>query len=134
MLTMSPYLIFNGEASEALTYYQAIFGGKIDISLFSEFDPQSDQPNLVMHGQLETPNFVLMVSDNPAGDTEPVSARVTICIWGDEPDIGRDWFSRLATDGVVGMQFDKQVWGDYYGDVTDRFGVNWGINISDPAS
>lgn len=134
MLTMSPYLIFNGEAAEALAFYQSVFGGQVNLTRFSEFDPGSTQADFIMHGQLETAGFTLMVSDNPEGDTDPVSARVTICIWGDEPDRGRDWFSALAVGGEVGLDFGPQVWGDYYGDVTDRYGVKWGVNVSAPIS
>jgi len=31
------------------------------------------------------------------------------------------------------MPLDRQIWGDVYGSVTDRFGTSWQINISVPA-
>ena len=30
------------------------------------------------------------------------------------------------------MPLEKQMWGDVFGMVTDRFGVNWMVNIAQP--
>lgn len=40
------------------------------------------------------------------------------------------WFAALAADGRVGMPLEKQVWGDLYGLVMDKFGLEWMVNIS----
>ncbi|AQP46437.1 hypothetical protein BW730_01540 [Tessaracoccus aquimaris] len=131
MLKMNPYLGFNGEASEALAYYKGVFGGELRIITFSEFGsgpPGAD--DLVMHGQLDTANFTLMAYDDPERKNPTGRGNTTICIWGDDSEIGRAWFAKLAEDGTVDVEFAVQPWGDWYGTVTDRFGVFWGINVS----
>lgn len=134
MLNMSPYLVFKGHARPALTFYQSVFGGRVTISTFSDFSQGRDMGALadqVMHGQLETESFTLMASDDPT-DADPLGAGNTqICLWGDDLETARAWFTALSDGGQVGAPFDKQMWGDHYGDVVDRFGVTWSVNAGD---
>lgn len=130
MLSMSPYIVFNGEAREALTFYQSVFGGDLHTTTFSEFGGPAGSEQEIMHGQLTTSSFVLMASDNPDKTSPRGPGNVTICLWGDDVDTGRAWFAALAEGAQVNMDFAEQIWGDWYGDVTDRFGVSWGINVT----
>jgi PhnB protein len=34
-------------------------------------------------------------------------------------------FARLSEGGQVTMPLDKAFWGDYFGMLTDRFGIQW---------
>ncbi len=36
MKSINPYLIFNGNAEEAFTFYQSVFGGELHITRFNE--------------------------------------------------------------------------------------------------
>ncbi len=39
-------------------------------------------------------------------------------------------FTKLAEGGTVTMALEKQVWGDEYGQLTDKYGVAWMVNLS----
>jgi PhnB protein len=39
-------------------------------------------------------------------------------------------FTELTEGGTVTMPIADQFWGDYFGGVTDRFGINWMVNYS----
>jgi PhnB protein len=41
----------------------------------------------------------------------------------------REAFNKLSEGGQVKFPFDLQVWGGYYGEVQDKFGLNWMIVI-----
>jgi hypothetical protein len=41
-------------------------------------------------------------------------------------------FEALTEDGEVEMPIGDQAWGDYYGALKDRFGVQWMVNYSPP--
>lgn len=41
-------------------------------------------------------------------------------------------FKALAEGGTVTMPIEDQFWGDYFGSVTDRFGINGMVNYSPP--
>lgn len=126
MITASPYIVFKGEAEAALTFYQSVLGGTLDLMRFSEVGMEGE---LIMHGQLTTPDgWTLMASDGPQ-DTSTANGRVQICLWGDDPERLAAIFAGLADGGEVSTALEKQVWGDVYGDLHDRFGVYWALNI-----
>jgi PhnB protein len=42
---------------------------------------------------------------------------------------GKSWWDRAVAAGLdVVMPFQKQMWGDTYGQLKDKFGVLWAIN------
>jgi PhnB protein len=131
---LNPYLMFDGNAREALEFYKDVFGGDLRISTFGEFgDPNAPEANLVMHAQLEsTDGFVLMASDTPPGAQFVPAAGMSICVSGEgESEKLRGYWAKLAEGATVGTPLEKQVWGDEYGDMVDRFGTPWGFNVSD---
>jgi PhnB protein len=65
------------------------------------------------------------MSFNP-GDT------VTISLSGEDGDELRRYWQKLTDGGAVSMPLEKQMWGDEYGACTDRFGVQWMVNITQP--
>ncbi|HEX6918036.1 MAG TPA: VOC family protein, partial [Phycicoccus sp.] len=67
---LNPYLTFPGTARDAMTFYQQVLGGDLNVSTFGEFgDPGAPGADGVMHAQLETPDgFVLMASDTRPGE------------------------------------------------------------------
>ena len=46
-------------------------------------------------------------------------------------DIERGWFDRLADGGTVLDPLAKRPWGDYDGQVRDRYGLRWLIGFQD---
>lgn len=134
---LNPYLAFPGTAREAMTFYQQVLGGDLTISTFGEFgDPGDAGADGVMHAQLETPSgLVLMASDTPPGqdfDTSQ-SGGMSVSISGDDEAI-RGYWSGLAEGGQVTMPFEKQMWGDEFGMLVDRFGVPWMVNLAGPGA
>ena len=57
-------------------------------------------------------------------------ARVTISLSGDDEAELRGYFDKLSDEGTVTMPLEKQMWGDYFGMLNDRFGVAWMVNIA----
>lgn len=121
----SPYMGFNGQAADALAFYQGVFGGKLDITRYSEM-PMEDvpgEPGWVMHGQLELDNGVtLMAAD---GQEARTSGNVEICIYGDDAAELQALFDRLQDGGEVALPFEPAPWGAWFGQVTDQFGIVW---------
>ncbi len=52
---------------------------------------------------------------------------------GDDAGELRGYWEKLSADGTVAVPLEKQMWGDVFGMCTDRFGVPWMVNISEPA-
>jgi len=130
---LNPYVNLRGRAREALEFYQGVFGGELAISTFGEFGMEGATADQVMHGQLDTPKgFTLMVSDAPEDMAGTEGSNITICLSGDDVEDLTGYFHALAEGGQVTTPLEKQMWGDSYGALTDRFGVDWMANIAAP--
>ena len=130
-ISLDPYLNFAGNAREAMEFYQSIFGGELTISTFGEYGIEGVPADGIMHAQLVTPAFTIMASDALAGaEQEWAGSRIHLALMGDDLDLLTGWYERLAADGTPGQPLQAQVWGDTYGDVKDRFGIEWLFNIS----
>jgi len=129
---LNPYLSFRDNAREAMEFYHEVFGGELTLSTFGEFGmAEGDSAGLIMHAQLETPSgFTLMASDTSPGMDYVEGSRITVSLSGDDVDHLRRWFGRLAEGGTVQMPLEKQIWGDEYGSLVDRFGIPWMANIA----
>ncbi|MER6711030.1 MULTISPECIES: VOC family protein [unclassified Streptomyces] len=131
---LNPYLTFDGDARQAMEFYQEVFGGTLDLNTYGDFG-QPDAPNAdqVMHGMLETPSgFTLMGADNPPGMESPQDSRYSVSLSGDDDAELRGYWEKLSEGGSVSVPLEKQMWGDEFGMCTDRFGVPWMVNISRP--
>jgi PhnB protein len=130
---LNPYISFNGNAREAMEFYRSVFGGELIVNTFAEFgNPDPEVAHLVMHSQLETPSgYFLMGADLMPGMPVTSGSTITISLSGDDSEL-RDYFARLGEGGTITVPLEKQVWGDEYGQVTDRYGIAWMANIGQP--
>lgn len=69
-----------------------------------------------------------MAADTPPGMEYRSGSSITVSLSGDE-EVLRDYFNALADGGKVGTPLEKQMWGDEYGDLVDKFGVSWMVNL-----
>jgi PhnB protein len=128
---VNPYISFGDNAREAMTFYQQVLGGTLELHTFGEYGA-ADEPyaDLVMHGLLETPDgLTLMGADSPPGMSRTVGNNITISLSGDDDATLRERFEKLSEGGTVDVPLDKQMWGDVFGQLTDRFGIGWLVNI-----
>lgn len=128
---LNPYLNFQGNAREALDFYAHVLGGTPTVSTFGEFGqegtPIADQ---IMHGMLVSDGgFTLMVSDLPPGMEYTPGTNITVSLSGDDEAELRGYWDKLTEGGTVTVPLEKQMWGDVFGALTDRFGIPWMVNI-----
>ncbi|GAA1730244.1 VOC family protein [Isoptericola hypogeus] len=139
MARLNPYLSFKNQAREALEFYRSVLGGELDLSLFGDMPADAGMPieesdkELVMHGQLDTPaGLTLMAADT--GSMMPYVAPtsgVTVALTGgpEDHEYVAAAYERLAEGGSDAMPFEKAPWGDYYGQVTDKYGISWMFDV-----
>ena len=129
---LNPYISFVDNAREAMEFYRDVFGGTLVLNTFGE-SGGDDTPfaDKIMHGMLETDNgFTLMAADTPPGMEHNPGTNVTVSLSGDDGDDLRGYWAKLAEGGTVTVPLEKQVWGDEFGTVIDRFGIPWMVNIT----
>lgn len=140
MSRIAIHLNFDRQTEAAFNFYRSIFGGEFSGQLMRWKDiptdpkqpsiPESDK-DLIMHIVLPLLNCTLLY-----GSDTPESMRSNLIVGNNiqislEPDTRQEadrLFKALSEGGQVRMPMQQMFWGDYYGAVTDKFGINWMID------
>jgi PhnB protein len=130
--TLNPYLNFRDGTREVMEFYASVFGGELTLSTFAEnggMGVDESEQGKVMHSQLRTRGgMTLMAADVPS--SMEVSANGTVSLSGDDEAELRGYWDGLVEGGSVTVPLEKAPWGDSFGMCTDRFGVDWMVNIA----
>jgi PhnB protein len=130
---LNPYISYNGNARQAMEFYQEVLGGKLELGTLADFGAApADAPHagLIMHAKLDSPaGYTLNAFDVPEGIPYQPGNNVAIYLGGDDAEL-RDHFEKLSAGGTVTMPLEKQVWGDEAGALVDQFGISWMFNIT----
>ncbi len=129
---LNPYLNFRTETRSAMQFYESVFGGTLTMTTFKEGGMSSSPENedLVMHAQLESGPVTLMASDTPPGMEFRPGTNISISLSGNDEQTLRRYWDGLSAGGTVAMPLEKAPWGDTFGMCTDRFGIQWMVNIN----
>lgn len=140
MARTSTYLNFMGNTEEAFTFYRSVFGTEFQgpIMRMRDVPPWPGQPalseaeqNMVMHVALPIlGGHVLMGTDalESMGHQLVFGTNISINL---EPDTRAETdrlFAALGQGGKVTMALQEMFWGDYFGSLTDKLGVQWMFN------
>jgi PhnB protein len=135
MPSINPYLNFAGDTEEAFNFYKSVFGGEFFMVQRYSNTPDADKlpqglKDKIMHISLPIGNNILMASDacEEMGFTVKQGNNFYICVNPDSREEADKWFNALAEGGKVNMPIQDMFWGAYWGDLTDKFGIQWMIN------
>lgn len=130
------YLNFNGNCREAAMYYAKVFETDApQIMTFGDTPPNPEYPlpeeakDLVMHTRLNINGSTVMFSDVFPGMPFIQGNNVSLSLLSQDEDKLRIWFSRLQDGGTVSMELQETFWSKCYGNLTDRFGIEWQFNL-----
>lgn len=129
--TAIPYINFQGRAREAMEFYQKALGGKLELLTENEQGPPKDAgpDDHIMHSMLQNDSLIIMGSDGmPFPPT--VGDNIAIALTGDDNENLSKAFELLSEGGSVKQALKIESWGDGFGYFTDKFGINWMVNIS----
>lgn len=130
-IKLDPYIFFTGNCREAMEFYKEVFGGELTIQTLKEAG-MGDSDN-VMHAHLKGGLVELMASDGTR--TKPYeTSSISLSLSGSDTDTLTKVFEQLSDVGEVTAPLKKESWGDTFGTLTDRFGVDWMVNINAPTS
>ncbi len=142
MARTSTYLNFPRNTEEAFNFYKTVFGGEFEggINRMGDVPPVEGQPalaeedkNLVMHVCLPiTGGHRLMGTDAPEsmGFKVQMGNNVYINLEPDTRSETEKLFKALSEGAKIEMELQEMFWGDYFGSLTDKFGVQWMFNCS----
>ena len=125
MSGLVPYLFFPGNAAEALTFYQGVFGGDLKMFTYAQFGRTDGPGEAIAHGQLA--GVVELFASDAAADEDAVHiVGATFSLLGTAaPGTLHEWFTALAEGGIITDALQERPWGDVDGQLTDRYGIRW---------
>lgn len=126
-------LNFNGNAGEAMRFYQQCLGGELIMQKIAESPMGITMPSemgaKILHGSLLNENMQLMAADKisePVANHEVVTLLVNCCC---DEEIHR-LFENLSKGGTVTHPIHQSFCGITSGELTDKFGIQWKLNYS----
>lgn len=131
-LGMTPYLMFEGNARAAMTFYATVFGGELDLLTYGEgMGDDGEHAGRIMHSSLYLDRGAhLMAADLFPGQT--ANGLGTIALSTSENDPGQNariasWWERLAPDSDISIPLDAAPWEptSRFGQLRDTFGTEW---------
>jgi len=141
MPMLNPYLNFPGTTEEAFNFYKSVFGGDFAGGIFRFKDtPEADkltpaEKEKIMHIALPIgKDNILMATDA----LESMGHKVTsgnnfhLSIGSESKEEADRIFNGLSTGGKITIPMADMFWGDYFGMLTDKFGIQWMISYTHP--
>ncbi|NKI69404.1 VOC family protein [Collimonas pratensis] len=131
-MQLSNYLFFTTRCEQALAFYTQCGLGEItEILRYGVNGMAPPSPQLhgkIMHARFEGPGVLFFASDNH--DAEPMRGSAHILML-DQRRQTETLFAQMGQGGHVTTPLAIQPWGDFYGKLTDRFGVQWMFNCTE---
>lgn len=133
-----PYLVTDGNGQEAVKFYQEALGAEVvGLQTFGDMPPNPEYPlpeeakNRVLNAQMNIGDAKLMLSDTFPGHPFQLGSQVTIALMVDNASEAKEIFEKLQEDGKVSMPLQETFWSPAYGQVTDKFGVEWQVSTEE---
>jgi len=128
-MKMYTYVNFAAKCAEAFRFYEKHLGGKIVMSMTHGQAPDQskvnpDSKDLVLHARITIGGTELLGADIP--NAQPMRSAylsLSVDIDGEAERI----FTALAEGGEVSMAMQETFFATRFGQLRDRFGLNWMI-------
>lgn len=133
-VTLDPYLFFKGNCREAMEFYKNIFGGDLTIQTYADVKapaPEGLKDDSIMHAMLDGGHIKLMASDTAMASDK--AAKISLSLGGSDETTLTNMFNGLCQDVTPFQALKKEFWGDIFGSVTDKYNLEWMVNITQPA-
>jgi PhnB protein len=132
MLHCTPFLLFDGNCAEAMTFYHACLGGELTLSKVGDtpmknmFPPEKH--NRIINAHLQSGDIVISATDWMASpDFDPVQGNTfAIFVIGENDDELKVVFDKLkdGNNNTRLQELHEMPFGTY-GQFYDKFGVQW---------
>ena len=131
IVRLEPYLFFQGNCREAMEFYKDVFGGELAMQTIGEvpgdMPGKAERKDEIMHAKLSGGMASFMASDSPTAS--PSAAKIELSLNGTDETALRSAFDKLAEGGNVRTPLERMFWGDVFGALTDKYGIDWMVNI-----
>ena len=138
------YLNFPGNTEEAFLFYRSVFKTEFSgkgLQRFGDIPADAGHPpvaeaikKMILHVELPIlGGHILMATDAPKemGMTLTQGNNMHICLEPETKAETKKLFDALSEGGNIVMPLADMFFGAYFGECTDRFGINWMFNCTE---
>ena len=138
MVSLNPYINFNGNAEEAFEFYRSAFGGEFESVVrfkdlpAGDFPVSEEEAEKLMRIILPIGNSKLIANDVPKamGQVSESENRSKIAVEADGHEQADALFNALSVGGTVEMPMSQSPWGTYFTMFRDKYGIEWTIEYN----
>lgn len=127
--TVATFLMFDGKAEEAMTFYVSLFENSkvIEVERYGAGE-------LMAEGAFKKARFTLcghemVCFDSPIKHDFTFTPSISIFVECESEDELNEAFNKLSEGGTVLMPLDNYGFSAKFGWLNDRFGVSWQLNL-----
>ncbi|MFJ3224735.1 VOC family protein [Streptomyces sp. NPDC086783] len=128
------HLNFRGDAREALTFYQSVFGGDLALVTYKDAGnvQEPTEADQVMWGQVAAESgFHVMAYDVPSRmPWNQGENAFFVSLRSGTAEEATAYWKKLSEGGTVLQPLDRAQWAPLYGMLRDRFGVTWVVDVA----
>jgi len=134
MQSMDPYLIFDGNCGEAMSFYEQTLGGTMETFMTVKESPAAAHcppgtGDQIMHAcLLFDGDRRLMASDSLGNGKHEGMKGFSVAIAYPDVRKAEQVFAALTSGGSVHMPMGKTFWAESFGMGVDRFGTPWFVS------
>lgn len=141
-ISLSPFLSMNGNAGEAIRFYEKHLNAKVvflkTYQEMKEYDPDfsfdHSQADYVSHSVLLIGESQLMIADGPVNGLSALSCgnSVSLCFEANDLQAVKDVYDSFIGDARTKtiLPFEKSIFSNGYAVIIDPFGVVIQLNVS----
>lgn len=134
MAQLNPYLNFNNNCREAMSFYKTCLGGELTFQTVSESPVMAAQmpaemKDSILHSTLKTDDITIMASDLNS-EKRIDGNTVHLCVNCNTEKELNSFFSSLSAGGRVTSPLADMPWGAKYGSLIDKYGKYWMFNLA----
>ena len=116
-----------------MTFYQQCLGGELTLQRLAESPMAAQMPasreSDILHSSLINDRIILMGSDM-LGTRLSRGNGIALCLQCFSEEEVNTFFTNLSAGGHVLTPLHQTFWGATYGELTDRYGINWMFNFT----
>ena len=138
-MQLEMFINFDGNCRAAAEFYARVFRSAVhNLMTYGEAPPSPDYPlpeadkERIIYAGVPIGGMTVMLMDYPAGSPFIVGNNIVPTYNTDDKEEVTRIFNELKEGGTVLFELQKTFYSDWYGMVTDKFGVSWHIMLYAP--
>jgi len=131
MRKITTFLMFAGQAEEAMNFYTSAFEQSQITSITRYGSNQAGAEGTVMHATFTLNGQEFMCIDSNVGHDFTFTPAVSLYVNCDTEAEIEALFEKLSSGGQVFMPLDRYPFSAKYAWISDKFGISWQLNLAE---